>query len=179
MMHGYKAPLWLAAQLIKDGLVKEKMLRATYLISMLFISVCLSGCAAMIMQSTPDEPKEISFGATEAEISKRFGPPIKSNRMEPSTLAQNLGKSDPSIVIMNFNGLVVSTAVFQFKGRLDSKARAGQAGFDSFMTLGLSELFLIPKALWERTIDEDLELTVWFSASGQALAYQWRQHKTN
>jgi len=154
------------------------MLRATYLISVLFFSVCFSGCAAFIFQSTPDEPKEISYGTTEAEISKRFGQPIQSNRLDPSILAQNIVKNDPPVVILNFNELVISTAVFQFKGRLDSKARASQAGFDSFMTLGLAELFLIPKALWERNIDEDLELTVWFSASGQALAYQWRQHKT-
>ena len=65
--------------------------------------------------------------------------------------------------------------MFAFKGRLDSKARAGQAGFDSFMTLGLAELYLIPKALWERTVEDDLQLTVWFSADGQALAYRWDQ----
>jgi hypothetical protein len=48
-----------------------------------------------------------------------------------------------------------------------------QAGFDSFMTLGLAEIYLIPKALWERTTDENLQLTVWFDANGRALAYKW------
>jgi hypothetical protein len=69
--------------------------------------------------------------------------------------------------------------VFNFKGRLESKARAGQAGFDSFMTLGLAELYLIPKALWERFTDEELELTVWFNANNEALAYRWAPPKTN
>jgi hypothetical protein len=43
------------------------------------------------------------------------------------------------------------------------------------MTLGMAELFLIPKALWERTVDEELELTVWFAADGRALAYKWSE----
>lgn len=73
---------------------------------------------------------------------------------------------------------MILKSAFAFKGRLDSKARAGQAGFDSFMTLGLAEIYLIPKALWERSTDEDLQLTVWFDAAGQALAFQWEPRRT-
>jgi hypothetical protein len=47
------------------------------------------------------------------------------------------------------------------------------------MTLGLAELYLIPKALWERFTDEELELTVWFNANSEALAYRWAPPKTN
>lgn len=154
------------------------MKTAAYLILTVFISVCCAGCAAIIIKSAPDEPKVILSGTTE-EITKRFGLPIKSTRLESPAQAQSLRSNDHPITVLNSNELAVSYAVFAFKGRLDSKARAGQAGFDSFMTMGLAELYLIPKALWERTFDEDLQLTVWFSAAGQAVAYQWDQRKSN
>jgi len=70
--------------------------------------------------------------------------------------------------------VAVSESVFGFRGRLGTKeSRATQASFDSFMTLGLAEIFLIPKALWEQVTDEDLQLTVWFNSQGRALAYKW------
>ncbi len=47
------------------------------------------------------------------------------------------------------------------------------------MTLGLAEIYLIPKALWERITTEDLQLTVWFNTAGQAVAYKWDQRETN
>jgi hypothetical protein len=46
------------------------------------------------------------------------------------------------------------------------------------MTLGLAEIYLIPKALWERYTDEDLQWTVWFDAAGQALAFKWEPRRT-
>lgn len=69
--------------------------------------------------------------------------------------------------------IAVSESVFKFNGGLDKNSRAAQAGFDSFMTLGIAELYLIPKALWERVSDENVRLTVWFDAEGRALAYKW------
>jgi hypothetical protein len=144
------------------------------------ISICCAGCAAIILKSVPDEPKVIQFGATKEEITKRFGQPFQSARLEPPTQLENLQVNYTStITVLDSNGLAFSNAVFAFKGRLDSKARAGQAGFDSFMTMGLAEFYLIPKALWERTFDEDLQLTVWFNAAGLAVAYQWDQRKSN
>jgi len=117
----------------------------------------------------------IQAGTTQAEMTQRLGSPIKSARLEPPALAKTLLDKDRPISVLNTTGLAVSTAVFAFKGRLDSKARAGQAGFDSFMTLGLAEIYLIPKALWERSIDDDLQLTLWLDAAGQAVAYRWEQ----
>ena len=69
--------------------------------------------------------------------------------------------------------------MFAFKGRLESKARAGQAGFDGFMASGLAEIYPMPKALWERLVDEDLQVTVWFNADDQAVAYGWDPHAKN
>ena len=155
------------------------MQRAARLISVVFILVCCAGCAAIILKSAPDQPKVIQSGTTESEITKRFGLPIQSTRLEPPIQTKSLRGNDHPITVLNSSGLAVSNAVFAFKGRLDSKARAGQAGFDSFMTMGLAELYLIPMALWERSFDEDLQLTVWFSAAGHAVAYQWDQRKSN
>ena len=149
----------------------------------LFVLLCIAasctGCAASILQSTPDAPKVIQAGATEVEIAKRFGSPVKSSRLESPSPAERIQQDDHQVSVLNANGLAVSKAVFGFKGRLDSKARAGKAGFDSFMTLGLAEIYLIPKALWERLVDEDLQLTVWFDAAGQAVAYRWNERTTN
>lgn len=69
--------------------------------------------------------------------------------------------------------MAVSVSVFKFSGRLGKDSRAVQASFDSFMTLGLAEIYLIPKALWEHVSDEDLQLTVWFDAESRAVAYKW------
>lgn len=155
------------------------MLKAAYLISMFAISVCCAGCAATILQSAPDQSQVIRTGSTEAEITQRFGKPVQSSRLASPTPAQSLNGHGQSVTILSLAGLADSQAIFEWKGRLDSKARAGQAGFDSFMTLGLAELYWIPKALWERTFDEVLQLTVWFSASGEVVAYHWKQRDTN
>jgi hypothetical protein len=155
------------------------MQRPAYLIAMTFILICFAGCSAMIRKSVPDEPSEIASSATQEEITKRFGSPIASTRLEFPIQGQRLKVPEPRINLLNSQELAASKTVFAFKGRLDSKARAGQAGFDSFMTLGLAELYLIPKAIWERSTDEDLQLTVWFSSNGQAVAYQWDQRKSH
>lgn len=62
--------------------------------------------------------------------------------------------------------VAVSESVFGFKGRLDKKRRVAWSGFDSFMTLGVAEIYLIPMVLWERAIHKQLELTVWFDVDG-------------
>ncbi|MCX7199173.1 MAG: hypothetical protein NTW37_14655 [Proteobacteria bacterium] len=133
----------------------------------------------MILKSAPDEPEVIQAGTTEAEITKRLGSPIEATRLESPARALDLREKDRHVSVSTPGGVAVSKSVFAFKGRLESKARAGQAGFDSFMTLGLAEIYLIPKALWERLIDDDLQLTVWFNAVGQAVAYKWDQRTKN
>ena len=153
------------------------MPRIVSLICVAYASACCAGCAAFIIDSAPNEPTSIHAGSTESEIKKRLGSPIKSAALEPPAMAQTLRGNDRPISVLDPTGIAVSTAVFVSKGRLDAKARAGQAGFDSFMTLGLAEIYLIPKALWERSIDDDLQLTVWFDAAGQAIAYQWEQRR--
>jgi len=132
----------------------------------------------MILRSAPDEPKMVQAGTTEAELAKRLGLPIQSTRLESPAQALSLWENDHQVSVLTPSGMAVSNSAFAFKGRLDSKARSGQAGFDSFMTLGLAEIYLIPKALWERITDEELQLTVWFNSGGQAVAYKWDQRKT-
>lgn len=69
--------------------------------------------------------------------------------------------------------LAVSESVFRFSGRVGKDTLAAQPGFDSFMTLGLAETFLVPKALLERARQDDSLLAVWFDSQGRALAYKW------
>jgi hypothetical protein len=155
------------------------MKRDLLLVSIVCMSASFAGCAATILNSAPDQPSLIQGGATEADMTMRFGSPTMSARLDSPTQALSLWEKDRQVSVLSANGLAVSNSVFAFKGRLDSKARAGQAGFDSFMTLGLAEIYLIPKAIWERATDEDLQLTVWFDAAGQALAFKWEPRKTN
>lgn len=155
------------------------MQRAFALTLFLCVSACFAGCAAMIHNSAPDVPTMIRAGSTLADLRARFGEPVRSTRLEPPTPAQRIQGNDRTVSLLAPNELASSSSVFNFKGRLESKARAGQAGFDSFMTLGLAELYLIPRALWERFTDEELELTVWFNANSEALAYRWAPPKTN
>jgi hypothetical protein len=140
---------------------------------MLAASLCLAGCAAMITKSEPDEPELIQAGTTEAELAQRLGSPIRSAVLSPSRQALSLWQSDHEVSVLLPQETAVSESVFLFKGRLDKKRRVAQAGFDSFMTLGIAELYLIPKALWERATDEELQLTVWFGGEGRALAFKW------
>jgi hypothetical protein len=140
-----------------------------------FITVllCLVGCAAMITKSEQDEPDLIRSGTTEAELSKKLGPPTRTASLTTQRQARDFWDRDHDVALILPQEIVSSESDFVFKGRLDKKRRVAQAGFDSFMTLGLAELFLIPKALWERMTDEELLLTVWFNANGRALAYKW------
>ena len=133
----------------------------------------------MMLQSAPDQTQWIQTRSTQADITQRFGQPIQQLRLASSTPAQSLQSQDPSLTVLNPEGLADTQAIYEWKGRLDSKTRAGQAGFDSFMTLGLAELYWIPKALFERTFDEILQLSVWFSASGEIVAYHWKQRDAN
>lgn len=133
----------------------------------------------MLLQAAPDQPQWIQTRSTEADITQRFGQPIQRLRLAASTPAQSLQSQYPSLTVLSPEGLADTQAVYEWKGRLDSKARAGQAGFDSFMTLGLAELYWLPKALLERTFDEILQLTVWFNASGEVVAYHWKLRDTH
>lgn len=150
----------------------EAMQRAVSLILILCMSASGAGCAAMILKSAPDTPKMIRGGTTLEDLRARLGEPIRSTRIEPPVPAQRIWENDHQVPTLTSDGLAFSSSAFSFKGRLESKARSGQAGFDSFMTLGLAEIYLIPKALWERFTDEELELTVWFNANSEAVAYK-------
>ncbi len=135
---------------------------------------CLVGCAALITGPGTDVDELIHVGTTEDRLVGRLGPPIRKGEVAVPVQAIQLWEKDHAVSLLSPRDTAVSESIFKFAGRLGSKeARAGQAGFDSFMTLGLAEIFLIPKALWERTVDEDIELTVWFNSGGQALAYKW------
>lgn len=134
---------------------------------------CLIGCAAMITKSEPDEPTLIQAGTTEAQLTQRLGSPIRSMTVTPPRQALALWESDHEVSLLRPHEIVLAESTFSFKGRLDKNRRVAQAGFDSFMTLGVAEIYLIPKALWERVTDEKLQLTVWFDAEGRALAYKW------
>jgi hypothetical protein len=134
---------------------------------------CLVGCAAMIARSGTDESELIYAGVTAAQLSQRLGQPIRTAEISPARRADALWESDHQVSLLTPSGMAVSESVFKFSGRLGKNSRAVQASFDSFMTLGLAEVYLIPKALWERFSDEELHLTVWFDSEGRALAYKW------
>ncbi len=136
-------------------------------------ALCCAGCAAMITKSEPEVPQFIQVGTTHTQLAQRLGPAIRTGRIEPPRQALALSEIDRQMLLLLPRETALSKAVFDFKGRLDGKARAAQAGFDSFMTLGLAEVYLIPKALWERLTDEELELTVWFDINDRAVAYKW------
>jgi hypothetical protein len=133
----------------------------------------LSGCAAQIIKSGEDASKIIYAGVAENKLIESLGQPISKALVVPNRPAIEIWERDHAVSLFEPNTVTASEAVFRFKGRLDKDARAGQAGFDSFMTLGLAELYLIPKAIWERASGEDLQLRVWFSVDGRALAYKW------
>ena len=134
---------------------------------------CLVGCAALISRSGTDEDELIYPGVTEAQLSQRLGPPIRVGETTPPRSALDLWESDHQVSLLARSRIAVSESIFKFSGRLGKNSRAVQASFDSFMTLGLAEIYLIPKALWEHISDEDLQLTVWFDSEGHALAYKW------
>ncbi len=140
---------------------------------------CLAGCAAMISRTGTDESELIHAGVTKAQLSERLGPPLRSADVSPPMRAAELGESDHQVIYLNRFDPAVSAAVFKFTGRLGKDSRAVQASFDSFMTLGLAEIYLIPKALWERVTDEHLQLTVWFDTEGRAVAYKWAEAPTH
>ena len=127
----------------------------------------------MITKSEPDQPEIIQVGMTEEQLVQRLGQPIRSAGLTPPRQALTLRESDHQVSLLLPNVVASSEEVFRFRGRLDKQRRVAQSGFDSFMTLGIAEIYLIPKALWERAIDEELQLTVWFDASGRALAFKW------
>lgn len=142
-------------------------------ILLLSLAACLSGCAAMITNSEPDISDVIQAGTTDTELRQRLGPPIRSVPMTPPRSAHELWVRDHDVAVLLPQEIVTTESVFEFKGRLNKQGRVAQAGFDSFMWLGLAEVLLIPKALWERMTDEELRLTVWFAADGRAVAYLW------
>jgi hypothetical protein len=149
----------------------------------------LAGCAALIMGSGPEEREIIHAGSTEAQLIERLGPPIRVQKMAPAQRAWDLREQDNQVSLLvhpsyGFDvdkgstaipppDMAVSAAIFRYSGKIGKDPRAGQAGFDSMMTLGLAEIYLIPKALWQRATDEPLQLTVWFDDAGHALAYKW------
>ena len=135
---------------------------------------CLVGCAAMLTGPGIDQSELLHTGTTEADLIQRLGPPIRTEAISPYRKAVDLWESDRKVSLLAPQAIAVTESAFKFKGRLGSrKDRASQAGFDSFVTLGLAEVFLIPKALWERATDEELQLTVWFDSGGRALAFKW------
>jgi hypothetical protein len=133
----------------------------------------LAGCAALISRQGTDEAELLHAGVTAAQLSERLEPPIQVVTMSPPRSALELWESDHQVSILTPSQVAVSESVFKFSGRLGKHSRAVQASFDSFMTLGLAEIYLIPKALLERVSDETLQLTVWFDQDGGALAYKW------
>ena len=133
----------------------------------------LFGCAAMITKPGTDEAALIHAGTTQAELIQSLGPPTRTGEISPPRRALDLWENDHQVSLLVSRDTAVSESVFRFRGRLGKDSRAVQASFDSFMTLGLAEIYLIPKALLERTYDEDLQLTVWFDGGGRALAYKW------
>ncbi len=135
----------------------------------------LSGCASQIIKAGVDEPRVVYPGVTEAQLTERLGQPISKALLTPNRSALELWERDHEVSLLERTAVTASESVFRVRGRLDKDARAGQAGFDSFMTLGLAELYLIPKAIWERAFGQDLKLTVWFGGDGRAVAYKWAQ----
>jgi hypothetical protein len=148
-----------------------------------------SGCAALITGSGTAEDQIIRAGTTELELIQRLGPPLSKKTMSPARRAWDLRESDVQISLLVYPAdgfdankgscfipppdMAVSESAFRFRGRVGKDHRAAQPGFDSFMTLGLAEIYLIPKALWERAREDDAQLTVWFDSNGRALAYKW------
>ena len=120
----------------------------------------LAGCAAMITKSGPNEPALIQVGTTEMQLTERLGLPIRKVSAVPPRQARALWDNDHLVTLVMPQEIVHSELVFRAKGRLNKSDRVAQTGFDSFMTLGLADVYLIPKALWERAVDEDLQLTV-------------------
>ncbi len=139
------------------------------------VAFCLTGCAAMITNSEPDEAALLQVGTTAAELAKRLGTPLSSVDVVPRIQAVELWERDREVSLLLPRESATTMADYAFKGRLDKQRRVGQAGFDSFMTLGLAEIVLIPKALWERVSQQELQLSVWFDANGRAVAYKWSE----
>jgi hypothetical protein len=137
------------------------------------VLLSLAGCAAMITKSGSGELDLIQAGTTEVQLTQRLGSPIRSRLLTPPRQTWELWENDKQVFLLKSQEIAYSESVFSAKGRLNKSGRVAQTGFDSFMTLGLAEIYLIPKALWERAIDEDLQLTVWFDTEGRALAYKW------
>ena len=138
----------------------------------------LVGCAALITKSGPDEPELFPVGVTEAQLTSRLGQPVRSEGLAPPKQALSLWESDHGVSLLLAKEMAVSRSVFHFQGRFDKDARASQAGFDSFMTLGIAEIYLIPKALWQRATKEELRLNVWFGPDGRAVAFKWEAPPT-
>lgn len=152
-------------------------------------SVGLLGCAALIAGSGTAESEIIHAGSTASELTRRLGHPVHAATLPTPRRAWDLRENDPQISLLVYPSYgfdtdkgsypippldsAVSESVFKFSGRVGKDTRASQAGFDSFMTIGVAEVFLIPKALWERSREDDLQLTVWFDDGGRALAYKW------
>jgi hypothetical protein len=149
----------------------------------------LTACAALITGSGTAEDQIIRAGMTEIELIQRLGPPLSTKVISPARRAWDLRENDAQISLLVYptDGFdttkgsypipppdsAVSEAAFRFRGRVGRDNRAAQPSFDSFMTLGLAEVYLIPKAVWERASEDDAQLTVWFDSHGRALAYKW------
>jgi hypothetical protein len=149
----------------------------------------LSGCAAMITGSGTAQVQVIRAGTTELELMQRLGIPLSQRTISPARRAWDLREDDArvSLLVYPADGFdvkrgsypippldtVVSESALRIRGRLGEDNRAAQPGFDSFTTMGLAEIYLIPKALWERACADDAQLAVWFDSSGRALAFKW------
>jgi hypothetical protein len=152
-------------------------------------ALTLSGCAALIVGSGTSEDQIIRAGSTEVQLTQRLGLPLRREVVSPPRRAWDLRENDPqvSLLVYPVDGfdankgsysipppdMVATESAFRFSGRVGNDTRAVQPSFDSFMTLGLAEIFLMPKALWERAREDDSQLTVWFDSNGRALAYKW------
>jgi hypothetical protein len=158
-------------------------------LALAFACVAVGGCAALIIGSGTAEEEIIKVGTTEAQMTRRLGAPIRRDAVSPAKPAWDLRASDPQVRLLispeygfdNVKGsypmpppdLAVSESVFRFGGRVGKDNRAVQPSFDSFMTLGLAEIVLVPKALLERARENGYLLTVWFDSQGRSLAYKW------
>jgi hypothetical protein len=152
-------------------------------------ALIFGGCAALSTGSGTVEDRIFHAGTTELELIRRLGPPMSEKTISPARRAWDLRADNAQISLLVYPSAgfdankgsypipppdsVVSEAAFRFWGRVGKNNRAAQPSFDSFMTLGLAKVYLIPKALWERASEDDAQLTVWFDSSGCSLAYKW------
>jgi hypothetical protein len=165
--------------------MRIRFLRLTSFIAC--IAVC--GCAAMITGSGTSEHDIIRTGMSEAQLTQGLGPPLRRKPLSEPLDVWGLRERDPQVRLLVYpeygfdsvrgsypiptTDLAATESTYRFIGRVGKDNRAAQPGFDSFMTLGLAEVFLVPKALIEQAQQEGSLLTVWFDTRGRSIAYKW------